>query len=193
MSMVDPQLLVGAGPSLAPERDLAEAPESYASCDGQLNGRWAMYYHLPQDKSWSLGSYKLVMGSIDSANKVVALANALSDPIVRYCMLFVMRVGVTPMWEDPKNRTGGAFSFKVANKHVPVVWRELLFAVCGETLMVDPAHNAFVNGITISPKKNFCILKLWMSGCNIQDPAAIVPILLLVKQGCSFKKHEAEF
>jgi hypothetical protein len=152
-----------------------------------------MYYHFPQDKSWTLSSYKTVMGDIDSTDKVVALASALTDPIVRYCMLFMMRVGVTPMWEDPKNRTGGAFAFKVVNKHVPAVWRELTFAICGETLMANPAHNVFVNGITISPKKNFCILKLWMSGCNIQDPCAIVPIPLLVKQGCSFKKHEPEF
>ena len=108
-------------------------------------------------------------------------------------MLFAMRKGITPMWEDPKNRNGGCFSFKVINKYVPSVWKSLLYALCGESLCNDPKYNSIINGITISPKKNFCIIKIWLCNCSVQDVNIIIPILNLPKQGCLFKKHEPEF
>jgi hypothetical protein len=108
-------------------------------------------------------------------------------------MLFVMRVGITPTWEDPRNRTGGAFSFKVANRQVPAVWRDLFLSLCGETVLVDRSLRHLVNGITVSPKKNFCIVKIWMSTCDVQDPGRLTPIAHLSKQGCLFKKHEPEY
>jgi Eukaryotic initiation factor 4E len=160
---------------------------------GILNSKWSLYYHLPQERSWALSSYKLVMDDIDSMDKVIALSDKLTDSIVRYCMLFVMREDIAPTWEHPKNRAGGAFLFKVLNKNVPEAWRELMFALHGETLMLDPKNSAYVNGITISPKKNVCIFKIWMSGCNVQDPTSIRVIEALFKQGCSFKKHEPEY
>ena len=158
-----------------------------------LIGKWDLYYHLPHDKNWDLASYKKIMHDIDSVEKLIAINEALSEKIVKNCMLFVMRSGITPMWEDPKNRNGGCFSFKVINKQVYSVWRSLFYLLCGETLCVDNKHNELITGITISPKKNFCIIKIWLENCKIQDPNIIVKVPNLVKQGCLFKKHEPEF
>jgi hypothetical protein len=133
------------------------------------------------------------MGSIDSIEKVVLLNDSLIEPIVKNCMLFVMREGITPMWEDPRNRNGGCFSYKVINKHVPEVWRNLFCILCGESICIDAVHNKHVNGITISPKKNFCIIKIWFDISTLQDPNIISNIPNLIKQGCLFKKHEPEF
>ena len=77
-------------------------------------------------------------------------------------MLFVMRKGITPMWEDEANRDSGCFSFKVANKFVYDVWKTLFYSLCGETLIKDVSQTKNINGITISPKKNFCIIKVWL-------------------------------
>ena len=108
-------------------------------------------------------------------------------------MLFVMREGITPIWEDPKNRIGGCFSYKVANKQVYDVWTQLFYALCGETLTTDGSLSKHINGITISPKKNFCIIKIWLDTAQYQDANIIVSIPNLLKQGCLFKKHEPEF
>jgi hypothetical protein len=108
-------------------------------------------------------------------------------------MLFVMRDGITPMWEDPKNRNGGCFSYKIINKHAPEVWKTLLLLLCGETLCIKTEFSKHINGITISPKKNFCIIKIWMDVSHLQDPNIIATVYNLVKQGCLFKKHEPEF
>ena len=78
-----------------------------------LLGKWDLYYHLPQNKNWDVASYKLILGDIDTADKLVVIGGSLTQNVMKYCMLFVMRTGITPMWEDPKNRKGGCFSYKI--------------------------------------------------------------------------------
>lgn len=159
----------------------------------KLHGKWDLYYHLPHDKKWDLASYKKIQGGIDSVETLISINEHMPESIMKYCMLFVMREGITPMWEDPKNRNGGCFSFKILNKQVPQVWKSLFYALCGESLCVNREYASMLNGITISPKKNFCIVKIWMDNSRIQDPSVIIPIVNLPKQGCLFKKHEPEF
>ncbi len=159
----------------------------------QLNDKWNFYYHLPQDKSWHISSYKFIVQDIDRADKLLSLVEHTPANVIKYCMLFVMRKGITPMWEDPKNRNGGCFSYKVPNKNVDEVWRALCLALCGETLCIDHKHSALMNGITVSPKKNFCIVKIWMADCSVQDPDVIITIPNLPKVGCLFKCHAPEF
>ena len=73
-----------------------------------------------------------------------------------------------PTWEDPKNCDGGCFSFKVLNKNVPSVWKDLSYVLTGETVSNDSKFQERVTGITISPKKSFCILKIWMKIRNLK-------------------------
>jgi hypothetical protein len=116
------------------------------------------------------------------------------DPLIKACMLFVMKDGIAPMWEDPKNRNGGSFSYKVSNKNVCEVWRELNYVLVGETISNTSSFVNCVTGITISPKKNFCIIKIWMSNCDNQNPANVTTeVKGLIPQGCIFKKHTPEF
>jgi len=158
-----------------------------------LNGKWNLYYHLPQDKNWDVSSYSIIMSNIDTAEKVISLNESVHDNVIKNCMLFVMREGITPMWEDPRNRDGGCFSYKISNKYVPEVWKQLFYLIVGETLCNDTALSKHLNGITVSPKKNFCIIKIWLDVANLQDPSIIANIPNLQKMGCLFKKHEPEF
>ena len=158
-----------------------------------LHGKWDLYYHLPHDKKWDLSSYKFIEKNISSLELLIGLNNTIPEKIVKHCMLFVMKSGITPMWEDKQNRDGGCFSFKVINKMVYDVWKHLFYSLCGETLCVNKEHNQYINGITISPKKSFCIIKVWLKNCDIQDPNILIQIPNLSKQGCLFKKHAPEF
>jgi hypothetical protein len=161
--------------------------------DKKIIGSWNLMYHLPQDKNWTLSSYKYIMKEINTIDKVIALRESISDNLIKYCMLYIMKEGITPMWEDQQNRNGGCFSYKVVNSMVPDVWNELMYALCGHTLTKKKNHMDFITGITISPKRNFCIIKIWLSSCKFQDPTLITPIENLTKMGCFFKKHEPEF
>jgi len=60
-------------------------------------------------------------------------------------------------------------------------------------VLYDKNHMELVNGITISPKRGFCIVKIWLKNCTLQDPNIIVDVENLVKVGCLFKTHKAEF
>lgn len=164
-----------------------------AETETKLSSKWGLYYHLPQNKSWELASYINVFDCIDTIEKLIAVNEYIPQNVVKYCMLFVMRKGVTPMWEDPKNREGGCFSYKVTNNTVYDVWKELVYLLCTSKLTKNSNDMSKVNGITISPKRNFCIIKIWLSVCTIQNPTAIVPLDNLTKLGCLFKKHQPEF
>jgi hypothetical protein len=159
----------------------------------KLLGKWDLYYHLPHDSKWDLSSYTVILGDIDYAEKVIAINEAISESLLKSCMFFVMKHGITPMWEDAKNRLGGCFSYKVVNKQVGEVWKTLFYMMCGETLTKNKSHNQHINGITISPKKNFCIVKIWLDTTNFQDPTFISQIPNLPTEGCLFKKHAPEF
>jgi hypothetical protein len=108
-------------------------------------------------------------------------------------MLFLFRSNINPLWEDPLNENGGCFSFKVYNNKVVNIWKLLVYSLVGETLCVKREHNNLINGISISPKRKFCIIKIWLKNCLYQDPNILISIPELTKQGCLFKKHEPEF
>ena len=158
-----------------------------------LKNRWNLWGHLPQENDWSVGSYKLV-SRFKTLEDVIAISESTPDPLIKSCMLFVMKDGIVPMWEDPKNRNGGCFSYKVSNKNVCEVWRELNYVLVGETISNNSSFVNCVTGITISPKKNFCIIKIWMCNCDNQNPALVTTeVSGLIPQGCIFKKHTPEF
>lgn len=153
-----------------------------------LSQTYNVYYHLPNDKNWDFNSYKLIT-SVSTVDELIALNENMNENIIKYCMLFVMKSGVTPLWEDPKNKNGGCFSYKIYNKTVVTIWKELLYSLCGESLMKNREDMKYVNGITISPKKNFCIMKIWLENLKIQNPDAVINIENLSKMGVIFKSH----
>lgn len=159
----------------------------------RLAQNWKLYAHLPHDTDWTLKSYKEIY-EINSVEGAIAVTETLPEVLVKNCMLFIMKKGISPMWEDPKNRQGGSFSYKVANKNVCEVWKELTYVLVGETISNQTSFVANVTGITISPKKNFCIIKIWMSSCANQNPAIVTTnVRGLSPQGCIFKKHNPEY
>ena len=174
--------------SPAPAEEPSSAPA--ASSGTTLYDTWTLWAHLPHDTDWSLKSYRQIM-TFGTVEEAAALMSALPDALVRNCMLFIMRKGVHPTWEDEKNRDGGSFSYKVSNKSVVSVWRQLSYALVGESLARTPGARADINGATISPKKNFCIIKVWMASCKHMNPAGLVDIDGIPRAGCIFKKHVA--
>ena len=151
-----------------------------------LFDKWVLWAHLPHDTNWSLDSYKKIM-TVTTVQEMVAISRALPEKLIKNCMLFIMRNNITPRWEDPKNCDGGCFSFKVSNKSVVNVWNVISYLLVGETLSKD--YNNIINGITISPKRSFCIVKIWLQNCKKQSPSILVDIPELTKQGCIFKRH----
>ena len=157
-----------------------------------LQHKWNLWSHLPHETDWSPKSYNNVY-KFTTVEETIAITESLPEALVKNCMLFVMKNGVMPTWEDPLNRNGGCFSYKVSNKHVCEAWRELTYVLVGGTISNNSQFVNAVTGITISPKKNFCIIKIWMTNCENQNPNVVTPdVKSLSSQGCLFKKHTPE-
>ena len=163
--------------------------ESY----NELQDKWTLWAHLPHNTDWSIKSY-IKIATFSTVEETIAVTETLPNILIENCMLFLMLDGVKPTWEDPKNRDGGCFSYKVMNKSVSKVWKELTYVVAGKTISNVSTFVNCVTGITISPKKNFCIIKIWMMNCSNQNPNVVTSDLKgLTPQGCIFKKHTPEY
>jgi hypothetical protein len=159
----------------------------------KLSDRWTLWAHLPHNTDWSIKSY-IPIFTFTTIEETLAVTETLPSILVENCMLFLMKEGVKPIWEDPKNRNGGCFSYKVSNKSVYKVWKDLTYVLVGSTISKNTNVVNCVTGITISPKKNFCIIKIWMTNCDNQNPTKVTPeVKGLLPQGCIFKKHTPEF
>jgi len=169
-----------------------EEQNTMSSEHHQLETKWVLWAHLPHDTDWSMKSYKKIY-EFSTVEEVLSIYANLPPKLVVNCMLFLMRSGITPTWEDPRNRKGGCFSYKLNNKSVPDCWRKISFSTCGETLSSNLKLQKTINGITISPKKNFCILKVWTSTCDYQDARQINADAGITANGCLFKKHAPEY
>ena len=154
----------------------------------ELFGKWTLWAHLPHDTDWSLKSYKKII-KFNWIEEVIALVNSVPDLMIKNCMLFLMRDGINPTWEDPANVNGGCFSFKIPNKNIAKIWRDMVKVLTGETISNDTKFLSNVNGLTISPKRSFCILKIWMRTLEYDDPSKICDIVDLNMHGCMFKRH----
>jgi hypothetical protein len=154
----------------------------------ELSNKWVLWAHLPHDTDWTLASYKKILG-FNALEDIIALNQQISETVIKNCMLFLMKNNISPLWEDKMNSNGGCFSFKVNNKNVASSWKRLIYCLIGNTITTDKSLIDNITGITISPKKSFCIIKIWLTNCSYQNPKLLSQKIGLNFEGCLFKKH----
>ena len=159
----------------------------------QLQNSWNLWGHLPHDSDWSMESY-INIGSFKTVEEVIMLCELLPEKLIKNSMLFLMKEDIKPTWEDKENINGGCFSFKVMNKHVCEIWKKTIYCLIGNSFSNNKPFVDNITGVTISPKKNFCIIKIWTANCNEQSPTIMKTGLIkgLNVNGCMFKKHISE-
>lgn len=155
-----------------------------------LFDEWKMYSHYSNEKDWSLESY-IELYRIHTIEDMICLNQYINNEVITSCMLFLMRGHINPMWEDENNKYGGCFSYKLDNKIVEEIWKRLCFFLICENISDNLDFVSKVNGITISPKKNFCILKIWMKDCSYTTTYNIDRFIHkeIANIKCIFKKH----
>jgi translation initiation factor 4E len=126
---------------------------------GKLHSSWTLYYHSPASTDWTMDSYTKVH-TVHSVQSFCELFFWMDQQIhhLHTGMFFLMRDDIMPTWEDPHNRKGGCWSFKVPMHDVGPLWNQLSVRLVGERLSTTPL---LLNGISLSPKRGFCIIKVW--------------------------------
>lgn len=127
-----------------------------------LNDIWDVYFHNPFDNNWNNESYERI-STISSVNQFWSNMNHMKKNTHKG-IFFIMRQDIFPCWDDPNNIKGGCLSIKILKDNVYEIWEELCIKLLGETLLKPEfRHNwNLINGISTSPKKHFCIIKIWI-------------------------------
>ena len=122
-----------------------------------LHSKWTLYYHNPNSNDWSNSSYRRIT-QLSSVEAFCAYYKEMDFEECAHGMFFLMRGDIMPTWEDKHNKNGGCWSFKISLEHFFHVWKHLSILLVGESLSSVPL---LLNGISVSPKRGFCIVKLW--------------------------------
>ena len=125
----------------------------------ELEYTWTVWIHFPYDTNWNIESYTKLC-DISTIERLVYVMKSM-ESITKNCMVFIMKKGVLPLWEHEQNKGGGAFSYKIPEQNMMAFWNALVFRMIGCTLLKNSSDMSYVNGVTISPKKSFHIIKLW--------------------------------
>ena len=163
-----------------------------SNVNNELDSKWSFYIHLHNVSDWSIESYHKIM-EMNTIEDAILINDKVDFELIKKTILFVMKDDIKPMWEDENNKNGGGFSFKVHNKLVEQVWKKIYYRLIGNSLTTNPQVSKNICGISLSPKKSFCIIKIWMKDCKFVNPDIFVSIDDIAKNDCLFKKHLAEF
>ena len=134
-----------------------------------LNDIWTVYFHDPNDTDWTHSSY-INLGNISTVDDFWNHHVGYREHAHKG-MFFIMREHVFPSWDDPCNLTGGCLSIKVLKDDMNKFWEDLAIKMLGEDLLVDGYKDKWscVNGISTSPKKHFCIIKIWLQNDELSN------------------------
>ena len=156
----------------------------------QFKDNWDLWYHSINDNNWTKGSYQKIH-QIKSLMDYKYVTDTFQQDHYQNGMFFCMKEDIFPNWEDPDNRNGGCLSFKIQSTKIINGWEEILLKCFTEKILA-PEYSDEINGISISPKKEFNIIKIWFKNSTFeyQKHFSEEENSLINLQNTLYKKHE---
>jgi hypothetical protein len=151
-----------------------------------LNTKWILWFHNPLDNNWNIDSY-INIATITSIEDFWGIYNNIDSKIIENGMLFLMRDKIEPLWEHTENINGGSWSFKIPKENIKSIWDEISINLCIENVSNNDKN--IINGISISPKKKFSILKIWNKNKNIDSIENLNKLDILSYDESLYKPH----
>lgn len=131
-----------------------------------LSNKWTLWFHKINDNNWKIDSYRNI-NTFNSIEYFVVLYREIDN--FSAGMFFLMKENILPIWEDEVNKTGGYWSFKVVKHNINSIWKNLSSKMIGNTITKNVDDMSYVNGISLSPKINNCIIKIWLNNTTNID------------------------
>jgi len=128
-----------------------------------LKNRWTLWFHKVNDNNWKIESYSKVF-EITTYYELLFIIKELEN--ITSGMFFLMKNDIIPIFEDENNCNGGYWSLRITKKEANEYWEKMLYYICIDGLTLTPEYEEKINGISISPKINNCIFKIWNSDYN---------------------------
>ena len=133
-----------------------------------LNSNWKIWFHKSDDNEWGFESYNK-LAEFNNLKDFAVIINGFEPLHIQNAMLFIMRENIKPLWEAEENINGGSMSFKIYKKDIYDAWIQLVINLVGENILKEKSNYNKINGISISPKKTFSIMKIWFSDNTINE------------------------
>ena len=137
----------------------------------EFNTKWTLWYHDPECHDYALSSYVQV-GEVGTPAEFWSMTDSIPKESWENGMFFFMKKGVLPIWDSPENERGGAWSKTVDASDTHTVFVDLMAHCVTNQLLV--ANKDTLQGITLSPKGAFHIVKIWNSNSSQHDKKTIV-------------------
>jgi hypothetical protein len=148
---------------------------------------WVLWYHDPNNNDYSLQSY-IKIGTVKNIDEFWTLIEAIPQDAWESGMFFFMRDGYRPLWDAPENSKGGAWSKKVDAADTYNVFIDCMVH-CAANLFLTKYSEAIV-GVTVSPKGQFHIIKIWNTTTAVCDRKLFNSSLLMKNSDdIAFKAH----
>jgi len=124
----------------------------------QFDNEWNLWYHNSRD-IWTIDGYKKIYNikTIKDYWKLFNNWDKLGG--VNNKHFFLMKNNITPIWEDPINKNGGCWSFKITDSMSQDLWNDLSLYLVTETMS---SVKDDIVGLSVCLKKNnFSVVKIW--------------------------------
>lgn len=127
-----------------------------------LNHSWNVWIHKNACSDWTLNSYNRVM-TIKSIADFWKFINNFNKLMYADYQFFIMRDKITPTWEDPLNKFGGAASFKlsVTDPCLLSIWEKICLQMICEKLYYGSIMSTDINGASFNLKDTTTVIKIW--------------------------------
>ena len=129
-----------------------------------LENKWTVYFHDFMNSNWNRESYEK-LSEISNVVDFWTIFNILKEKL-SLGMFFFMKNNFFPKWDDNENNRMSYLSIKILKTNTQDFMEQMLIKVLTETLCLKPE---LINGVSISPKKNFCICKVWIDSVQEED------------------------
>lgn len=148
---------------------------------------WVLWYHDPNNSDYSIESYIKIL-EISEVETFWTTVEAISAEAWNSGMFFFMKQGIRPLWDAPENDKGGAWSKKVDAADTNTVFLDcMVHCIAGKLLT---KNNDVVVGVTLSPKGQFHIIKVWNSSTTVSDRKLFSPTLKMkLGDDIAYKAH----
>ena len=152
----------------------------------ELNNKWILWSHELNNTNWEKNSYKKLY-ELNNLYDLKIINDNINKDFFIYNMIFMMKDGIFPTWEDKNNCNGCSGSFKITN---PLLWNNIAIELSILNIFKNVLKFNEINGISISFKKKYYILKIWFKN-NINDISFILKNIhpLISNRNCRLKKN----
>lgn len=123
-----------------------------------LPNQWNLWYHKSKN-DWTINGFEKLY-TIKTIEDFWNLQNSwdYNGGVINQ-QYFIMKNDIKPIWEDPENKLGGRWSFKVKETIAQDLWDDIVTYLVSGNLSQNYDG---INGISLTRKKNgWIVIKIW--------------------------------